>query len=201
MTLIAQEERGAIDSAEMAASSAATSVNKALLLLDCFRSAGPSLGVSEIARLAGVPKSTTFRLLSHLRRSGYVERHGTAYRLGWRVFELGNRVPQCQPYGLRDISRPYMIDLHIRTALTVHLGVLEGNDVVYLRRSTGSAQDRPPHGSAAGCLRHASAWGRQFSPSARPRLGSRWCGLGSCGARRIRSWSQGISLTNSTPSE
>ena len=58
---------------------ATPSVTKALQLLDAFRHAGPTLGVSEIARLAGVPKSTAFRLLAYLEQSGFVEREGRDY--------------------------------------------------------------------------------------------------------------------------
>ena len=52
------------------------SVTKALQLLEAFRSSGAVVGVSEIARLADVPKSTAFRLLAHLEKSGFVERRG-----------------------------------------------------------------------------------------------------------------------------
>ena len=40
-----------------------TSVGKALELLAAFRGTIPELGVSELARRAGMPKSTAFRLL------------------------------------------------------------------------------------------------------------------------------------------
>src|SRR5947209_19579992 len=66
---------------------ATPSVMKALQLLDAFRGAGPTLGVSEIARRAGVPKSTAFRLLTHLEQGGYVERSGRDYCLGRHLFE------------------------------------------------------------------------------------------------------------------
>ncbi|MGY1820999.1 IclR family transcriptional regulator [Geodermatophilus sp. SYSU D00079] len=116
---------------------APTSVSKALQLLDAFRLAGPSLGVSELARRAGVPKSTAFRLLAYLEQGGYVERTGTDYRLGWRLFELGNRVHHCRPRGLRDLALPYLSELYVSTGNVVHLGVLEGVDVVYLEKIHG----------------------------------------------------------------
>ncbi|MGK5113228.1 IclR family transcriptional regulator [Geodermatophilus sp. CPCC 205506] len=123
---------------------APTSVSKALQLLDAFRLAGPSLGVSELARRAGVPKSTAFRLLAYLEQGGYVERTGTDYRLGWRLFELGNRVHHCRPRGLRDLALPYLSELYVSTGNVVHLGVLEGNDVVYLEKIHGHRAVRTP---------------------------------------------------------
>ena len=94
---------------------ATPSVTKALQLLDAFRHAGPTLGVSEIARLAGVPKSTAFRLLAYLEQSGFVEREGREYCLGRHLFELGNSVPLCRPRGLRDVAAPHLSQLFVKT--------------------------------------------------------------------------------------
>jgi len=113
------------------------SVTKALQLLEAFREAGPALGVSEVARIAGMPKSTAFRLLNHLEEGGYVERAGRLYVLGRRLFELGNAVEMCRPDGLREIALPHLADLYVATSKVVHLGVLEGTDVVYLEKICG----------------------------------------------------------------
>jgi len=116
---------------------AVSSVMKALQLLDAFRGAGPRLGVSAIARRAGVPKSTAFRLLAHLEQSGYVERDGRDYCLGRHLFELGNSVPLCLPQGLRDVAAPHLGQLFTRTQRVVHLAVLDGTDVVYVEKIYG----------------------------------------------------------------
>src|SRR6478752_7730681 len=81
-----------------------TSVGKALELLAAFRGTIPELGVSELARRAGMPKSTAFRLLADLERAGFVARSGAKYRLGLSLFELGSRVGFCRPHGLRDVA-------------------------------------------------------------------------------------------------
>src|SRR5439155_11817975 len=83
-------------------SALSTSVGKALALLDALGSGAASLGVSELARRADLPKSTAFRLLACLEDAGYVDRIGTEYCLGRRLFELGNQIVYCQPSGLRD---------------------------------------------------------------------------------------------------
>lgn len=113
------------------------SATKALQLLEVFREHGPTLGVSEAARLAGVPKSTAFRLLQHLEDGGYLERDGRLYILGRRLFELGNSVPMCRPHGIRDVALPHLADLFAATGKTVHLGVLDGTDVVYVEKIAG----------------------------------------------------------------
>ncbi|CAN5646711.1 IclR family transcriptional regulator [soil metagenome] len=122
------------------------SVTKALQLLDTFRTHGPTLGVSQISRLAGVPKSTAFRLLAYLEQSGFVERDGRGYCLGRLLFELGNSVALCRPDGLRETAAPHLTDAFLaasgRTA--VHLAVLEGTDVVYLEKIAGPGTIRVP---------------------------------------------------------
>ena len=111
---------------------ATPAVMKALQLLDAFRGSGPTLGVSEIARRSGVPKSTAFRLLAHLEQGGYVERDGSDYCLGRHLFELGNSVPLCRPQGLRSIASPHLGHLFARVQKVVHLAVLEGTEIVYV---------------------------------------------------------------------
>jgi len=140
-----------------AGESASTSVGRALQLLDCFRLAGPYLGVSEIARMSGLPKSTAFRLLGNLSREGCIERHGGRYRLAVRMFELGSRIVDQQPDGLRDACFPYLIDLHVRTGQTVHLGVLQGADVVYVEKIHG--HNSRPTPTAIGARMPASCVG------------------------------------------
>ena len=117
---------------------------KSLELLDSFTAAERSVGVTELARRAGLPKSTAFRLLSYLEHGGYVERVGTGYRLGGRLFELGNRIHHCRPRGLRDIALPYLSELYTGTRHVAHLGVLEGEDVVYLEKIHGHRSVRTP---------------------------------------------------------
>jgi DNA-binding IclR family transcriptional regulator len=121
-------------------------VTKARQLLDLFRTHGPTLGVSQISRLAGVPKSTAFRLLAYLEQSGFVERDGRGYCLGRRLFELGNSVALCRPDGLRETASPHLTDVFLATAgrAAVHLAVLEDTDVVYLEKIAGPRTMRVP---------------------------------------------------------
>lgn len=128
---------------EEAESQQVTSVGKALQLLAAFRGTGPLLGVSELARRAGMPKSTAFRLLGDLESAGFVERSGTNYRLGLSLFELGSRVGFNRPNGLRDLAMHDLSELHVHTGLTAHLAVLEGNEVVYIEKVHGLRSQRP----------------------------------------------------------
>lgn len=113
------------------------SVLKALQLLDVFRDGGPVLGVSEIARRAGVPTSTAFRLLAYLVEGGFITKESTRYRLGDKLFELGNQVSLCRPKGLRDLAAAHLGEVYAATGLTVRLAVPEGAEVVIVDSIVG----------------------------------------------------------------
>lgn len=122
-----------------------TSVAKALQLLSAFRQAHTDLALTELARRADLPKSTAFRLLAELEQGGFVSRHGTKYRLGVSLFELGSRVSMCRPLGLRDTAIHFLSQLHAATGgLTVHLAMLEGPEILYLEKIHGPRTPRVP---------------------------------------------------------
>jgi DNA-binding IclR family transcriptional regulator len=141
-----------------------TSVDKALRLLEAFRRTERVAGVSELARVTGLPKSTAFRLLSELARAGFLERVGTDYQLNTLVFELGNCVPMCTQDDLRGIAGPFLSDLFLHSRYVVHLAVLDGTDVLYLDKIHGSGGIQVP--TAVGRRMHAScsALGKAMLP-------------------------------------
>lgn len=111
-----------------------SSVAKAFALLNAFRGPAPTVGVSELARRAGLWKSTAHRLLRELEAAGFVERDGNGYRLGMQLFELGVRVGAYRPNGIRDLAIHELSRLHVHTGLVAHLAVLEDSEVVYLEK-------------------------------------------------------------------
>lgn len=123
---------------------ASTSVSKALQLLDAFRTSHGPLGVSAIARRAGVPKSTAFRLLSNLETGGYIERDGKNYQLTVKVYELGKQVKNGGPRELRELANPYLTELHMRNGWVSHLAILDGIDIVYLDKVSGVKAIKTP---------------------------------------------------------
>jgi DNA-binding IclR family transcriptional regulator len=138
----------------------ATSVGKALALLDAFDSPAAALGVTELARRAGLPKSTAFRLLAALEAGSFVERNGNRWCLGRRLFELGNLVSYCRPRNLRDVALPFLSDLYELTHETVHLAVLEGIEVLYVEKLYGHNKVRTPSQVGGRVPAHCSALGK-----------------------------------------
>jgi len=111
-----------------------TAVRKALMILASFRGGPEELGLSELARRAGIPKSTAFRLLADLASAGFVERSGSTYRLGLSLFELGARVSFNRPNGLREVAMHDLSQLYVQTGLTAHLAVLSGSEIIWIER-------------------------------------------------------------------
>jgi DNA-binding IclR family transcriptional regulator len=112
------------------------SVLAALDLLDCFAER-EEFGVSELARNIGVAKSTAHRLLTTLCARGFAERDEESgrYRLGLRVYELGHLAVSRSD--IRNAALPILQDMHQRTGATAHIGVPDGDEVIYLERIIG----------------------------------------------------------------
>lgn len=117
-------------------------LDKATAIVDCFRPDGGAFRLTELAARSGLTKTTAFRLCGDLVRLGWLERQGDVYRLGGKLFELGSLVPR--RHDLRETALPFLQDLFEATHETVHLGVREGHDVVYVERIHGHDAVRLP---------------------------------------------------------
>ncbi|MDS1117027.1 IclR family transcriptional regulator [Gordonia westfalica] len=134
-----------------------SAIARTMLILEALEAETTGLGVSELARRTGLSKSSVHRMASELTSLRVLERHGSVYRLGLRLFELGQKAPRHRD--LREAARPYMSDLREATGHSVHLAVLDGTAVVYLEvlRSptapplpTRSGVRWPAHGTGIG---------------------------------------------------
>ncbi len=108
---------------------------RGLALLECVAD-GVSY-VKGISSRLGTRRSTTHRMLSSLVAEGYL--HHVPYRgytLGPQLIRLGARALEQRP--VVGIARPHLESLARRTADTVHLGVRDGNAVLYLEKIPGT---------------------------------------------------------------
>lgn len=109
-------------------------LGRAAAVLDAL-AGSRQLTLSEIVRSTGIPRSSAHRLLCNLVALRWLRRDDGRYTLGAKMFELGSVA--------RDHDRlyaaaiPAMCELSQKTGLTVHLGVREGIDVIYLERILG----------------------------------------------------------------
>lgn len=114
----------------MASATEETYLHRVVAVLCAFRDEENVVSPAELARRAGLPRSTAHRITASLTEEGLLERAGPGVRLGVRLFEIGQRVPRQRV--LRDTARPYLHDLREATRQTVHLAILEGSEVVYV---------------------------------------------------------------------
>lgn len=119
------------------------SLRKAMRVLDCFSLEESRLTLTDIARKAGLPLSTTHRILATLRDVGLVEQQGNRdlYRLGLKLLELGSVV--LANMEVHREALPCIEELVRETGETVHLGVFDGSQVVSIEKMDS------PHGLAS----------------------------------------------------
>jgi IclR family acetate operon transcriptional repressor len=158
-------------------------IPRVMAVLSAFTAADGPLGISELARRTGLPKGTMHRLAHEMREHGLLDQAGTQFRLGIRLFELGETA-NAQRH-LREVAVPYMADLRQATKQTIHLAVLDGTDVVYIQILAARDAPRLPSRIGGRVPAHATGVGKAilaFSPrstvaeileSGLPRVGPR----------------------------
>ena len=109
-------------------------LGRALLVLAAFGPDAQELTLAELCSTTGLPKTTVHRISTTLVSWGALEHAGNRFRIGMRIFELGELVAYRQ---LRELVLPYMGDLYEATHQVVQLAVLDGDDVVYIEKITG----------------------------------------------------------------
>lgn len=119
-------------------------IDRAVQILDCFAFEQPELPVSEIAAKTGLHKSTAHRILMALEYNDIIgqNRETGNYYLGMKLFKLGNQA--AARIQLREVAKPYLIQLMEETKETVHLAVLDEDQVLYLEKVEGPHALRMP---------------------------------------------------------
>jgi IclR family transcriptional regulator, KDG regulon repressor len=113
------------------------SVERALKILDLFDEHKSELKITEISEMMGLHKSTVHSLLKTLQLHSYIDQNPEdgKYRLGLKLAERGNLV--INNMDIRKTARKYLLDLSAKTGQTVHLGILDGREGVYIDKVEG----------------------------------------------------------------
>ena len=119
-----------------------TVIGKVTAILDVFTPDDHGVRFIELQRRTGLPKATLHRLTADLVAVRLLDRVDGKFRLGAHLFELGMRASVER--GLLEVATPFMEDLYERTHETVHLGLREGVQVVYVAKLGGHRQAKAP---------------------------------------------------------
>ncbi len=108
------------------------SIERAFDILELLSHEPKGLALTKIGTLLDLHKSTVHRLLSVLKKRGYIEKHEESehYRLGPGFVELASLF--LNNIELKTEAEPHLRQLSQITGQTVFLATLQGSEVVYL---------------------------------------------------------------------
>lgn len=114
------------------------SLGKLVRVLECFSTDDRTLSLSDICARTGFPRSTAHRLMASLRDVGFLdqERERDAYRLGLKLFELGNVA--LSNLDIHREAHPYVDALKRMTGNVVTVAIFDGFRAVVVRRTGGT---------------------------------------------------------------
>ncbi|MFE5207309.1 IclR family transcriptional regulator [Streptomyces sp. NPDC056600] len=135
-----------------------TVLGKALALLRAFGPADSVLPLAELVRRTGLAKGTVHRVAKDLVHHRLLDRTEHGYRLSGGLFELGLRAAAERT--TVELAMPFLQDLYERTHETVHLGVRQGGEVLYLTKIGGHRQARTPSRTGGRMPVHCTAIGK-----------------------------------------
>lgn len=106
-------------------------LGKSIAVLELVSTAETPLRFTEILALSGQPRGTLHRQLSHLVEEGLLSFGGDLrYAPGMRLLKLASNSWAKNQF--RTVAEPHLKKLHEQTGETVHLGVLHGQEIIYL---------------------------------------------------------------------
>ncbi len=160
-------------------------IERMMTLLDVLSLHHDPVSLKQLALETRLHPSTAHRILAAMATAGFVERSdpGT-YRLGIRLLELGNVVKS--RISIREAAMPLMQQLHEQLGESVNLGVRQGDDIVYVERtSSGRSSIRVVHLVGARAPLHVTAVGKLY--------------LAEDGAQKLRDYVKRTGLPGYTP--
>jgi DNA-binding IclR family transcriptional regulator len=128
------------------------------MIIAAFDANASTLSLSQLTERTGLPKSTVHRMSDQLVEHRWLERSASGYRLGIRFFEVGGLV--ASRTHMRERALPYLQDLQTASKHSVHLGILDGSDVVILEKLWGHDSPSLPTRVGGRMPAHCTAAGK-----------------------------------------
>ena len=110
--------------------------DRLLRILAAFEGTARPISVSQLAEKAGIPLSTTYRLVGELEAWGALAKNQEGnYQVGVRIWELGQMAGLSQR---EHVVRPFLQDLFDLVHENVHMAVRQGANALYVDKIYGS---------------------------------------------------------------
>ena len=107
-----------------------TILGRAFTIMEELLKSDTPLGVSELARLTGIPKANTFRIMKTLEELKAVSPKEDGYILGSKMIELGAGAKHNDEFML--VAKPYLQKLSKTCEETVNLGIMFQDYVLFI---------------------------------------------------------------------
>lgn len=107
-----------------------TILGRAFTIMEELLKSDKPLGVSELARLTGIPKANTFRIMKTLEELKAVSPKENGYILGSKMIELGAGAKHNDEFML--VAKPYLQKLSKTCEETVNLGIMFQDYVLFI---------------------------------------------------------------------
>lgn len=110
------------------------SIDRAVAILECFNEEKKELKLSEISEKLDLNKSTVHGIITTLKYHGFIsqDEETQKYKLGLRFIEFGDLV--MNSINIRNASLPVIDEICCKIEETVHIGMLDGLDVVWIEK-------------------------------------------------------------------
>lgn len=137
-------------------------VERVIAILKCFAPDASELGTTQVARRTGIPKATTFRILSTLAKGGLLERSSQTrnYRIGPELYILGSIY--LETTDIIGAAEPVTKTLNDLTGETVHVSIFDRDNVSIIMKEESKHTFRVSQHIGTIVPAYSSAMGKAF---------------------------------------
>lgn len=110
------------------------SLEKGLNIISLLSQHDSPLKLEELVKISGLRKTSCFRILQTLTRSGFAlkDKDTGGYFIGPRIISIG--LTALENRGIRELALPFMKEIRQKTGATVNLAIPNGSDVIFVER-------------------------------------------------------------------
>lgn len=114
------------------------SIDRALNIIKIVSSRKDGIGVTELAEMLGLNKSSIFRILATLAAHGFIEQNPETkkYKLGYMYLELSTKL--LESIDIRKEAVPFLRELEEISNEVIHLVIYSQKEAVYIEKLEGN---------------------------------------------------------------